>query len=1232
MSHTCRSTSTACPSPSRPARSPSRPTAPSSSAAAAPWCSPPSSPPRRAMEGQDFFPLTVEYRERAYAGGRIPGGFFKREGAPDEKEILTCRLIDRPIRPLFPKGFRNEIQIISLVDLRRPRERSRRAGDDRRLGRAVRSPASRSTGRSARCGSASSTASSSPTRPRRSMAASQLELVVAGTEDAVLMVEAGAKEVVRGQDARGHRLRPRAVQASWRASRRSSWRKAAKPRWAFDADRRPAIRRSRRGCASWPRAKLAAGAGRSTRSTRAPRPSTRVFEEVCAAVGADETQKGEGPRGTSRRSRSAEVRRHDRGARASAWTAARSTRSGRSRPRWRTCRAPTARRSSRAARPRPWSRPRSAPRTTSRRSRRSRASRTAASCSTTTSRPSRSARCGASARPGRREIGHGALAERAVEAVLPPKEEFPYTIRVVSDILESNGSSSMATRVRRLAGADGRRRADQGAGGRASPWGWSRKATRSAILTDIMGTEDHYGDMDFKVAGTEKGITALQMDIKIAGVSDRHHAPGPRARRARRGCTCWARCARPSRSRATELLPYAPRFVTIKIRPEKIREIIGPGGKVIRGIQEQTGRQDRRRGRRQGDRVLADSARGPEGHRHDPGHLPRGGAGPHLLGKVKKIVEFGAFVEIIPGTEGLLHISQIAESRIRAVEDVLTEGDRCWSRSSRSTATARCGLSPRRSALRDQPALAEQGEARRSLRRPRTATDVTVRRYRKSVAAQRHPARHRADAACPLGGGGRLGGDGLASRARAARRDLPPDRAPGLQGHRHPLARRTIARAMDSVGGQMDAFTTKEHTCFYVQVLDEHLPLAVDLLADILLHPLLRRRGDREREGGRPPGDQDGGGHARRRHPRSLRGAGLGRASAGAARSSGTGSVVQGFDRDTIARLLRATEYVPGADHRSRWPATSTHEQVVDLFAARLRRLRPARDAARGRARPTSRPASTSCRSRSSRCTWCWASRASRTPPPSATRCSCSTTSSAAACRRACSRRCGSGRGWCTRSTPAMQAYRDTGLFYVYAGTEPANFGKVLKSTLKEMRGAQEGRRHRRRAAAGQGPSQGQPDALARVDVQPHEPAGQAGAALRLVPDDRRDARRHRRRAAMHEVEALVQRVLDEEQLALMTLVRSAAKSPPTSCGLREAWVRSLEAAPVIARYTRPEMGAHLERGREVRGLAAGGAGGVRGLRAPGRRFPPTRSAGSGSGRGSTPRASRRSEAASGTT
>jgi polyribonucleotide nucleotidyltransferase len=307
--------------------------------------------------------------------------------------------------------------------------------------------------------------------------------------------------------------------------------------------------------------------------------------------------------------------------------------------------------------------------------------------------------------PSRRDIGHGALAERAVEAVLPAKEDFPYTIRVVSDILESNGSSSMAT----VCGAS-LALMDAGVPLRSHvagiAMGLVKEDDKFGILTDIMGTEDHYGDMDFKVAGTDKGITALQMDIKISGVSvEIMRTALQNAREAR--LVVLSKMREVLEKPRPELSPHAPRFVTIKIRTEKIREIIGPGGKVIRGIQDQTGAKidvedDGRVTIFSPDNASVQKALGMIQDICREVELDR-----IYLGKVKKIVEFGAFVEVIPNTEGLLHISQIAESRIRSVQDVLTEGDEVLVKVIEIDGNGKMRLS-RKMALRDQPALADK--------------------------------------------------------------------------------------------------------------------------------------------------------------------------------------------------------------------------------------------------------------------------------------------------------------------------------------------------------------------------------------------------------------------------------------------------------------------------------------------------------------------------------------------
>jgi polyribonucleotide nucleotidyltransferase len=301
--------------------------------------------------------------------------------------------------------------------------------------------------------------------------------------------------------------------------------------------------------------------------------------------------------------------------------------------------------------------------------------------------------------PGRREIGHGALAERAILPALPGKEAFPYTIRIVSDILESNGSTSMATVCgASLALMDAGVPLKTPVGGIAM--GLVKEGDRVAVLTDIMGTEDHYGDMDFKVAGTEKGITALQMDIKIQGVSRAIMGRAlSQAREAR--LFVLGKMREAIATPRTELSPYAPRFVTIKIKPEKIREIIGPGGKVIRGIQEQTGVKIDVEDDGRVTIFSANSQAVQQAIEIVQGIIKEVELDKIYMGKVKKVVDFGAFVEILPGTEGLLHISQIAEQRIRKVEDEIQEGDEVLVKVIEVDPSGKIRLS-RKAALREQ--------------------------------------------------------------------------------------------------------------------------------------------------------------------------------------------------------------------------------------------------------------------------------------------------------------------------------------------------------------------------------------------------------------------------------------------------------------------------------------------------------------------------------------------------
>jgi polyribonucleotide nucleotidyltransferase len=654
---------------------------------------------KSAKESQDFFPLTVEYRERAYAGGRIPGGYFKREGAPVKKETLTSRLIDRPIRPLFPDGFRNEVQVICLVvsgDAENDPDILALNGASAALclsGIPFEGPVG-----AVRVGQVDGAFVVNPTNSQQ--AVSTLDIVIAGTEDAVLMVEAGAREVAEATMleaiAFGHGECRKLARIQ-----KDLIGKAAKPRWAFDANagRDPELEAKVRQLAA---SKLAAALGTHEKHARAEAVN-RVFEEVLAAVGVDESKKP-AVRAAFEAVESAEVRRLivERGVRVD----------GRKVDEIRpisieSSYLPRAHGSALFTRGETQAL-------------------VAATLGTKSDEQKIEALEGESYRhfmlhynfpsfsvgevrrfgsPSRRDIGHGALAERAVEAILPPKEEFPYTIRIVSDILESNGSSSMATVCgASLALMDAGVPLKSHVAGIAM--GLVKEGEKYGILTDIMGTEDHYGDMDFKVAGTEKGVTALQMDIKIAGVSlDIMRGALEKAREAR--LVVLGKMREALEKPRPELSPYAPRFVTIKIRTEKIREIIGPGGKVIRGIQEQTGTKidvedDGRVTIFSPDNESVQKALGIIQDICREVELDR-----IYLGKVKKIVEFGAFVEVIPNTEGLLHISQIAESRIRTVQDVLTEGDEVLVKVIEIDGNGKMRLS-RKMALRDQPALADK--------------------------------------------------------------------------------------------------------------------------------------------------------------------------------------------------------------------------------------------------------------------------------------------------------------------------------------------------------------------------------------------------------------------------------------------------------------------------------------------------------------------------------------------
>jgi polyribonucleotide nucleotidyltransferase len=652
---------------------------------------------RSAVEGQDFFPLTVDYRERAYAGGRIPGGFFKREGRPAEKEILTSRLIDRPLRPLFPKGFRNEIQLIALaISADQENDPGILAMNGASAAVAVAGVPFLGPFGAVRIGHIDGRLVVNPTFA--DLERSTLDLVVAATEDSVMMVEAGADEVPEDTFVEAIALAHQECRGLVRAQRALA-QLAGKARWEFDASAHqdPALE-----------AQVRQAAGSRIREVvRIPEKSqraqalTKLAQDVVTGVDPEGARKGkvreyldklekqevrrmvleegvriDGRRSTETRVISAEVsflpRTHGsalftRGETQALVAATLGTKQDEQRVE-----------SLEGESTKPFMLHYNFP-----------------SFSVGEIR-----RFGS---PGRREIGHGALAERSVLPVLPPRESFPYTLRIVSDILESNGSSSMAT----VCGAS-MALMDAGVPIKAPvagiAMGLIKEGDRYAILTDIMGTEDHYGDMDFKVAGTADGVTGLQMDIKVAGVSP--EIMGAALRQAREArLFVLSRMREAIAAPRPELPPHAPRFVTIRIRPEKIREVIGPGGKVVRGIQDQTGVKVDIEDDGKVTLFGADARMVQQAVDIIQGICKEAEVGRSHLGKVKKVVDFGAFVEIMPGTEGLLHISQIAEERTRRVEDVLREGDMVLVKVIEVDPSGKIRLS-RRAALKDPEAVA----------------------------------------------------------------------------------------------------------------------------------------------------------------------------------------------------------------------------------------------------------------------------------------------------------------------------------------------------------------------------------------------------------------------------------------------------------------------------------------------------------------------------------------------
>jgi polyribonucleotide nucleotidyltransferase len=619
-------------------------------------------------EGIDFLPLTVDYREYTYASGRIPGGFFKREGKATEKETLTSRMIDRPIRPLFPNGWSFETQIIAFVlsaDTEHDSDVLAITGASAAL--ALSEMPLEKTIAGVRVGLVDGQFVVNPTFPQRKQ--SRLDLIVAGSQDGIVMVEAGAQEVSEEE----------VVQALEVAHAAIKQLCAAIDSLAGEAGRKKLPKPEVKVDAAFQQALEAKALGPLTEAMRIKGKLenygtvARVEKEIIAGLPEDQaTRKGEA-KGILHALQEKVLRDEilERGVRLD----------GRKFDEIRPITIentvlPRVHGSSVFTR-----------------------GETQALVTVTLGtaddqqkiemvdgemwkrfmlhynfppfsvgevKPMRG--------PGRREIGHGALAERALTPMMPAEADFAYTVRIVSDILESNGSSSMASVCGgSLAMMDAGVPIKAAVAGVAMGLIMDEATGKYAVLSDIAGAEDHYGDMDFKVAGTAAGITALQMDIKVSGISsDVMRAALTQAKAGRMHILGLMQQALPATR--TNMSAYAPRIVSIKIPVDKIRDVIGPGGKMIRSIIEKTGvkidvEDDGRVNVASSDEAAAAKA---------IGMIQELTATPELnktyLGKVQRITDFGAFVEIMAGTDGLLHVSEIANHRVKDVRDELKEG------------------------------------------------------------------------------------------------------------------------------------------------------------------------------------------------------------------------------------------------------------------------------------------------------------------------------------------------------------------------------------------------------------------------------------------------------------------------------------------------------------------------------------------------------------------------------
>lgn len=622
---------------------------------------------KEAGEGTDFFPLTVNYQERTYAAGRIPGGYFKREGRPTEKETLTSRLIDRPIRPLFPEGFYNEVQIVATVLSLNPQvdaDIPALLGASAALalsGTPFKGPIG-----AARVGYANGEFLLNPTT--KQLADSDLDLVVAGTENAVLMVESEAKELTEqamlGAVMFGHNAMQVAIKAI-----KELVEEAGKPKWQWSA---PAahqmleaevagIAKNELTSAYQIREKLqrkekidalrkqVVGQLVNEEKSITEKMVEHVFAVLEEKIVRGNIIQGQ-PRIDGRDTKTVRPIVVETGILPRTHGSALFTRGetqalvvatlgtdrdaqiidaleGESRENFLLH----------------YNFP-----------------------------PYSVGETGQVGSPKRREIGHGRLAKRAVHPVLPSEEDFPYVLRIVSEITESNGSSSMAS----VCGAS-LALMDAGVPIKAPvagiAMGLIKEGNQFAVLTDILGDEDHLGDMDFKVAGTLNGVTALQMDIKIDGIT--REIMEAALQQAKEGRLHILGIMNSSLKQAREnVSDYAPRIVTVQINPEKIRDLIGKGGATIRAITEETGTlidiSDDGLVRVSSPDALACQA-AIDRVKQVTAEVEVGGI---YQGTVVKLTDFGAFVTILPGRDGLVHISQISDERVEKVSDRLQEG------------------------------------------------------------------------------------------------------------------------------------------------------------------------------------------------------------------------------------------------------------------------------------------------------------------------------------------------------------------------------------------------------------------------------------------------------------------------------------------------------------------------------------------------------------------------------